>query len=64
MQRMDRKQIEALIEELGGKAVGSVSKKTDLVVAGEGAGSKLSKAIELGIQVIDEEEFFRMVGDR
>ena len=61
MERMDRKQIEALIETLGGKAAGSVSKKTSLVVAGPGAGSKLEKARELQIPVMDEAAFFAMV---
>ena len=44
MERMGRKEIEALIERMGGKAAGSVSKKTDYVLAGENAGSKLEKA--------------------
>lgn len=60
--RFSRKEINDLIESLGGKAAGSVSKKTSLVVAGENAGSKLKKAEELGIPVIDEQEFARRIG--
>lgn len=52
-----------IIEKRGGKVAGSVSKKTSLVVAGEDAGSKLKKAGELGIPVIDEEEFVKRVAD-
>jgi len=58
---LGRKEIQELIEKNGGKASGSVSKKTSFVVAGEGAGSKLAKAQELGIKVIDEEEFLKMI---
>jgi len=57
----DRKEIEDLIVRLGGKASGSVSKKTSFVVAGENAGSKLDKAKELGVEVIDEAEFGRRI---
>lgn len=56
-----RKEINDLIESLGGKAAGSVSKKTSYVVAGENAGSKLKKAQELGIPVLTEAEFKTMV---
>lgn len=56
-----RKEIQEVIEKNGGKATGSVSKKTDLLIAGEAAGSKLAKAQELGIRVISEEEFTDMI---
>jgi DNA ligase (NAD+) len=58
----DRKGIEALIEELGGKASSSVSKNTSFVVAGSDAGSKLDRARELKIQVLDEPAFLKMIG--
>ena len=58
---LGRKEAEELIVSNGGKASGSVSKKTSLVLAGEAAGSKLAKANELGIRVIDEEEFLNML---
>jgi DNA ligase (NAD+) len=51
-----------LIVKLGGKASGSVSKKTSFVVAGESAGSKLDKAKELGVEVITEDQFIQRVG--
>jgi len=56
-----RDQAQAIIEKLGGKVSSSVSAKTDLVVAGEDAGSKLKKANELSVKVIDEEEFRVMI---
>ena len=55
-----RTEAAAIIEELGGKVSGSVSKKTDFVLAGDEAGSKLTKAQTLGITVIDEAEFENM----
>ncbi len=61
---LKREQAKELIENLGGKCTGSVSKKTNYVVAGEEAGSKLTKANELGITVIDEEELIRMCNEQ
>lgn len=63
LEKLDRRQAEALIESLGGKAAGSVSKKTDYVLAGESAGSKLTKARELGVRVLNEQEFFGLIGE-
>lgn len=60
--RYDRNGIESLIKELGGKATGSVSKKTNYVVAGENAGSKLDKAKELGVPVLTEDDFDKLIG--
>ncbi|MFN0197712.1 MAG: NAD-dependent DNA ligase LigA [Planctomycetaceae bacterium] len=57
--RFQREEIEALIHQLGGRAASSVSKKTDFVVAGEKAGSKLEKAQSLGIPIISEDDFVR-----
>lgn len=61
LQRFTRDEIEALIDREGGKPAGSVSKKTSFVVAGEDAGSKLEKAQQLGVKVINEEEFAAMI---
>lgn len=58
----ERKEIEDLIKNLGGKPTGSVSKKTDFLIAGEAAGSKLEKAQELGVRILTEDEFNAMIG--
>lgn len=61
---MSREDAKARLMALGAKVAGSVSKKTDLVIAGEAAGSKLAKAQELGIEVIDEAEMIRLLGEQ
>ena len=58
---LKRDDAKAMIEAAGGKVAGSVSKKTDYVVAGEEAGSKLEKALELGVSVIDEAELLKLL---
>lgn len=62
LQHFKRSEAKALIEERGGKVSGSVSKKTDFVVYGESAGSKLTKAQDLGVETIPEEDFREMLG--
>ena len=62
LERMTRDEAKAMAERLGAKVSGSVSKKTDLVVAGPGAGSKLKEAAKHGVQVIDEAGWFELIG--
>ena len=59
---MSRDEAKSFIEKNGGKVSGSVSKKTNYLLAGEAAGSKLEKALSLGVTVISEEDLRRMIG--
>jgi DNA ligase (NAD+) len=62
LEKMTRDEAKAMAERLGAKAAGSVSKKTDYVIAGPGAGSKLADAKKLGIKVLSEDEWLKLMG--
>src|SRR3984893_876314 len=64
LEKMTRDEAKAMTERLGAKVAGSVSKNTDYVVAGPGAGAKLAKAKELGVAVLTEDEWFDLVGEQ
>ncbi|HVI63567.1 MAG TPA: BRCT domain-containing protein, partial [Bradyrhizobium sp.] len=63
LEKMTRDEAKAMAERLGAKAAGSVSKKTDYLVAGPGAGSKLAEARKHGVAVLTEDEWLKMVGE-
>ena len=62
LEELSRDEAKRLVEAQGGRAASSISKRTDLLVAGPGAGGKLKKAEDLGIEIVDEAEFLRRAG--
>jgi len=64
LERLSRKEAESIVESHGGRSASSVSSKTDYLVAGESSGTKLDRARQLGVKIISEEEFLRMIGEQ
>jgi len=64
LEKYSRNEAKEIIENLGGRVAGSVSKKTDYVVVGKDPGSKYDKAVELGVKIIDENEFDKLIGTK
>ncbi len=64
LSKLSRSQAQSLVESLGGRATSSISRATDYVVAGENAGSKLAEAERLGVKIISEEEFFKLLENK
>ncbi|MEO0267954.1 MAG: BRCT domain-containing protein, partial [candidate division WOR-3 bacterium] len=61
LKNFTREEAQRIVEDFGGRAAGSISKKVDYLVVGEEPGSKLQKAKELGVKTINEEEFLKMI---
>ena len=64
LERMPRSEAQEIIRSRGGNVSGSVSRKTDFVIAGPGAGSKLTEATALGIQILSEDDFLKLLEEK